>query len=84
MFFINYKRGEITLIDEILTNNSEKVDKKLIQYTLQLRERIKKMLKILLMGLIIISIFIYVFMVGTSIDKTTEKVKKEIAITKKE
>ena len=37
MFFINYKRGEITLIDEILTNNSEKVDKKLIQYTLQLR-----------------------------------------------
>jgi len=42
------------------------------------------MLKILLMGLIIISIFIYVFMVGTSIDKTTEKVKKEIAITKKE
>lgn len=37
MFFINYKRGEITFIDEILTNNSEKVDKKLIQYTLQLR-----------------------------------------------
>ena len=37
MFFINYKRGEITLINEILTNNSEKVDKKLIQYTLQLR-----------------------------------------------
>lgn len=37
MFFISYKRGEITLIDEILTNNSEKVDKKLIQYTLQLR-----------------------------------------------
>ena len=25
------------MIDEILTNNSEKVDKKLLQYTLQLR-----------------------------------------------
>ena len=27
----------VTLIEKVLTNNSEKVDKKLLQYTLQLR-----------------------------------------------
>lgn len=35
--FINHLKEMVTLIEKVLTNNSEKVDKKLLQYTLQLR-----------------------------------------------
>ena len=41
------------------------------------------MFKILIISVIIISIFIYVFIVGASIDKTTERVEKELSSIKK-